>query len=267
MEERTMRKLHPILEVLIVALIAFGISLLVSYATNPFLLQLIHANMTWVITVVGIIQGVLGLFLGGLVCFMLIERREVKWGSILLITVCLRLVYWFFSTITNIYVASFGGEATLAAYSMINTVVSPLLSAVILTAIVRALDSPKKEVTAGDSSVNISLVSHVLLLLLTFGIWQLIWIYRTTRYLNCLPDEEYRNPATKLLLCMFVPFYSTYWVYKSAQRIDKLAAAADVVSDLAVVCLILEIFVPLVPPILMQDKINKILETQGNYAQ
>lgn len=262
MEERTMRKLHPILEVLIVALIAFGISLLVSYATNPFLLHLIHANMTWVITAGGIIQGVLGLFLGGLVCFILIEKREVKWGTILLITVCFRLVYWFLSTVINIYVATRYGEATLATYAMVNTVASPLLSAVILTAIVRALDSPPKEMTADDSSVTIGLFAHVLLLLFTCGIWNLIWIYRTTRYLNCLPNEEYRNPGTKLLLCMFVPFYSIYWVYKSAQRIDKLAKTVDVISDLTVVCLILEIFVPLIPPILMQDKINKILASQ-----
>ena len=261
MEERTMRKLHPILEVLIVALIAFGISLLVSYATNPFLLQLIHANMTWVITAVGIIQGVLGLFLGGLVCFVLIEKREVKWGTILLITVCFRLVYWFLSTVINIYVARYG-EAILSAYAMINTVVSPLLSAVILTAIVRALDSPKKEVAADDSSVTIGLFTHVLLLLFTCGIWHLVWIYRTTRYLNCVRGESYRNPGTKLLLCMFVPFYSIYWVYKSAQRIDKLAKTVDVISDLTVVCLILEIFVPLIPPILMQDKINKIIQTK-----
>ena len=61
---------------------------------------------------------------------------------------------------------------------------------------------------------------------------------------------------------MFVPFYSIYWTYKSAQRIDKLAASAGVTSDLAVACLILEIFIPLIPPILMQDKINKIVEAR-----
>ena len=106
------------------------------------------------------------------------------------------------------------------------------------------------------------MITHILLCLFTGGIWNLIWIYRTTRYLNCLPDEEYRNPATKLLLCMFVPFYSIYWIYKSAQRIDKLAKQNGIVSDLAVVCLILEIFVSLIPPILMQDKINKIVGSQ-----
>ena len=65
---------------------------------------------------------------------------------------------------------------------------------------------------------------------------------------------------------MFVPFYSIYWTYKSAQRIDKLAKSVGVVSDLTTPCLILEFFVPIVPPILMQDKINKILETSNIQA-
>ena len=102
----------------------------------------------------------------------------------------------------------------------------------------------------------------MLLLLLVGGIWRWIWVYRTTRYLNCLSDEEYRHPGAKLLLCLFVPFYSIYWVYKSAQQIDKLAAGVGVTSDLSVICLILALFVPVVPPILMQDKINKILAAQ-----
>lgn len=100
---------------------------------------------------------------------------------------------------------------------------------------------------------------HVLLLLFTFGIWYLIWIYRVTGYLNRVEDEPPRNPTTKLLLCMFVPFYSIYWVYKSAQRVDKLAAAGGLASDITTLCLILAIFVPIIPPILMQDKINAIV--------
>ncbi len=103
-----------------------------------------------------------------------------------------------------------------------------------------------------------SLVKHVLLLLFTFGIWQLIWIYKTTAYLNCVEDEEYRNPTTKLLLCMFVPFYSIFWIYKSAQRIDKLAKTKNIQSDLSTLCLILAIFIPIIAYILMQDKINAV---------
>lgn len=102
------------------------------------------------------------------------------------------------------------------------------------------------------------LSTHVLLLIFTFGIWYLIWIYRVTGYLNQVQDEPPRNPTTKLLLCIFVPFYGLYWTYKSAQRIDKLSMARGIPSDISTLCLILAIFVGIVPPILMQDKINAI---------
>ena len=102
----------------------------------------------------------------------------------------------------------------------------------------------------------ISMGMHIALLLLTGGIWMYIWVYRITKYLNCVKGEEYRNPTTKLLLCMFIPFYYIYWTYKSAQRIDKLALSKGIPSDLSTLCLILAIFVGIVPPILMQDKIN-----------
>lgn len=109
----------------------------------------------------------------------------------------------------------------------------------------------------------IDLAKHVLLILFTFGIWYYIWVYRTTRFLNTVKGEEYRDPTNKLLLCMFVPFYSIYWVYKSAQRTDKLARENGVSSDLSTLCLVLAIFVGIVPPILIQSKINEVI-TQRN---
>ncbi len=107
------------------------------------------------------------------------------------------------------------------------------------------------------------LVKHILLLLFTCGIWMLIWVYRMTGYTNAVKGEEKRNPTNKLLLYIFVPFYSIYWIYKTAQRIDKMAKAKNIESDLATLCLILAIFVPIVAPILMQDKMNKIVKTKG----
>lgn len=64
--------------------------------------------------------------------------------------------------------------------------------------------------TAGNGYIGMA--QHVLLLLLTCGIWLYVWIYRTTGYLNCLEDKKPQNPTTKLLLCMFVPFYFIYWI-------------------------------------------------------
>ncbi len=117
--------------------------------------------------------------------------------------------------------------------------------------------------TSAASAVNdeayCDLIKHVLLLLFTFGVWYFIWIYRMTGYTNTVRDEEERNPTNKLLLCLFVPFYGIYWTYKTAQRVDKIAAEKNVASDLATLCLVLDIFVPIIPPILLQDKINKII--------
>ena len=104
-----------------------------------------------------------------------------------------------------------------------------------------------------------SLVTHGLLLIFTLGIWQFIWIYKTTQFLNCVQDEPPRNPTTKLLLCIFVPFYTIYWVYKHARYIDSLAASKGIWSDLSTVCLVMMFFVPIVPPVLMQDKLNNIV--------
>ena len=120
------------------------------------------------------------------------------------------------------------------------------------------------------SEAYCDLVKHILLLLFTFGIWHYIWVYRMTRYTNAVEDEEPRNPTNKLLLCLFVPFYLIYWTYKTAQRVDKMAAAAGISSDLSTLCLILEIFLPIIPPILLQEKMNSIVSPdveQGAPAQ
>lgn len=103
----------------------------------------------------------------------------------------------------------------------------------------------------------ISMGMHVVLLLLTGGIWTYIWIYRTTRFLNCKPNAERYNPTSKLLLCMFVPFYSIYWFYKHGQRLDAALCERNCAqSDMASLCLVLGILFPLLACVLMQDKIN-----------
>ncbi|MBR7146263.1 MAG: DUF4234 domain-containing protein [Oscillospiraceae bacterium] len=116
--------------------------------------------------------------------------------------------------------------------------------------------------TNDDADYSCGLVKHILLLLFTLGIWQCIWIYRTTRFTNRLESEEEMSPGIQLLLYLFVPFYSLYWTYRCAKRIDAISHANGLGSDLAVLCLILAIFVGIVPPILMQDQINSIVGIQ-----
>ena len=88
---------------------------------------------------------------------------------------------------------------------------------------------------------------------------------RTTKHLNALRDEPPRNPTTKLLLCMFVPFYAVYWAYKSGQRADRLAAQRGIPSNISAACLVCAIFIPFVMAIILQNKINAIA-APGPYA-
>lgn len=70
--------------------------------------------------------------------------------------------------------------------------------------------------------MNMGIGTHFLLSIVTLGIWQLIGVYKITRYLSSLDKTYLRDPVTKLLLCMFVPFYNWYWYYKSGEIVDYL---------------------------------------------
>ena len=171
------------------------------------------------------------------------------------------------------YVINVFNYYTIRSYYVIDTIMN-LLQVIIALCIGIWINSiyPKPEVKKGIDNYSSSvapdefycgMAKHVLLLLFTFGIWYLIWIYRMTNYTNAVENEEYRDPTKKLLLCMFIPLYSIYWTYKTGQRVDKMAAAKGISSDMATLCLILAIFVPIIPPILLQDKMNNIVRTNN----
>ncbi len=103
------------------------------------------------------------------------------------------------------------------------------------------------------------MLKHVLLLIFTFGIWRLIWVYRTTEFLNRMPQEPRRSGTCQLLLCLFVPFYDIYWVYKSCQRIDKLSYYNNIRGEITLMCVLFQVFIPILSPIFMQDKLNNIV--------
>ncbi len=159
----------------------------------------------------------------------------------------------------------FGGYGLVEVAALLFTAMWLLMPASLINAAQKSETSRSASAAAGTAAPAdagyIDLVKHILLLLFTFGVWNFIWIYRSTGYLNRVKGEEYRNPTTKLLLCMFVPFYSIYWTYMSAQRVDKLAAEQGVSSDLTTPCLIMAIFVFFATPIVLQEKINSIISS------
>ena len=112
------------------------------------------------------------------------------------------------------------------------------------------------------SEMYIGIVKHVLLTLFTFGIYDCIWVYKTTENLNLTDVNETQSGAKKLLLCIFVPFYRIYWFYSQAKRLENMIQhKGKHISDFAVVTLVLAIFVPIVAAsAFLQTKINEYTE-------
>lgn len=218
-----------------------------------------------ILTQVGLIIVFLGIFL--FCVFTLIKSEKAKKvfkyiGIILIICVALMAIYVIIDFIDYMisYASSLFAENVM--YFIYNYSEFSYFGGIIILLI--SFMTSQKEITFPASSTAYgksykSLVPHVLLLLFTCGIYYLVWIYRTTDSLNACKNEEYRTPINKLLLCMFVPFYSIYWTYKSAHRIDTLGYEKGIQGDTATLSLILSLFVPILPPILMQSKLNSVI--------
>ena len=105
------------------------------------------------------------------------------------------------------YVINVFNYYTIRSYYVIDTIMN-LLQVIIALCIGIWINSiyPKPEVKKGIDNYSSSvapdefycgMAKHVLLLLFTFGIWYLIWIYRMTNYTNAVENEEYRDPTKK----------------------------------------------------------------------
>lgn len=104
-----------------------------------------------------------------------------------------------------------------------------------------------------------SIGKHIFWTLITAGIWHLIWVFHVTKNLNRVAGVETRKPWAELLLYIFLPFYSVYWYYKTAEYVDAFAAEKGKKSNLAILSLVFGLVFPVVPYVVLQDKINLIV--------
>lgn len=103
----------------------------------------------------------------------------------------------------------------------------------------------------------IGMGTHLLLTFFTFGIWAYVWVYKTTATLNKVPGNEQQSPAGQMLLCMFIPFFYYFWIYKQSKRAENYTVYAGNPTEFATLCLIFAIFIPIVTWIVLQNHINK----------
>lgn len=105
----------------------------------------------------------------------------------------------------------------------------------------------------------ISIAKHIFLSLITCGIWQLVWTYHVTKNLNAVEGVEERKPAGELLLCMFLPFYYPYWLYKTAEGVEDFGKENGKEFKIDILCIAFAFVCPLFATVLIQNKINVIV--------
>lgn len=104
----------------------------------------------------------------------------------------------------------------------------------------------------------IPIAKHLFLSVITCGIWTLVWMYHVTKNLNEVAGAETRKPACELALCMFLPLYYAYWLYKTAESVELYAAEQGKACKLESLALIFAFVNPLFATVLTQSKINWI---------
>lgn len=106
--------------------------------------------------------------------------------------------------------------------------------------------------------------------ILTLGIYTYIWIYRTVGLFNNKKIGEEKSQGLQVVLCLLVPFYAIYWLYKQSKQTEEYTLkVGNASNDLSIISLILSIFgFGLIAMALIQDQINKnvVREHYGNYG-
>jgi len=187
------------------------------------------------------------------------NRSNINRSSVISLLLCLFVpfyyVYWANMTAKAVDLLALekGIKGNTATPCLILAIFVPFLPTLILQDKINAIVGNPIPREAHFVSIGL----HVILMIFTLGIWQAIWVYRTTRFTNFAKNKITRNPIFSLLLCTFVPFYNIYWTYETAQRSDLLLQERGILSNSATLCLILSIFIPFIPPIIIQSKINQ----------
>ena len=139
--------------------------------------------------------------------------------------------------------------------NMLYPLIRPIFVLFAAAMLARGLFMPHKY--KGEGYLNMAL--HIVMLLILPIFYKTCWVFRSTRVMNRVSDEPKRSAFLQMLLCFIVPFYSLYWTYSTARRGDVVVAKRGVPSNTAALCLILRLFLPIVPPMIIQDKINQIV--------
>lgn len=129
------------------------------------------------------------------------------------------------------------------------------------------------EGTSSMSSVDVSgthvgldnVALNAFLSIITFGLWYLVWIYRTTQKLNAKSTHARTSAVGEVIACIIVPMYSIFWFYKQTAKTDDYCSASDsMYKSSAMLTFVVSLFVPILALALMHNNINNALVASAN---
>ncbi|MBQ8374575.1 MAG: DUF4234 domain-containing protein [Clostridia bacterium] len=110
--------------------------------------------------------------------------------------------------------------------------------------------------------LTVSLPVHILLIVVTAGIWQIVWVYQVTKYFNRFSSEAPQNAMASAWLSL-LPLYYPYWLYKQALKAEEeIVVRGGKGSYLPIVCLICGLLAPALGFVLLQQKVRELLASE-----
>lgn len=227
------------------------------------------------LTIIWLLFPIIGSLLAAVVCLLVNKKAytpskvDVLLGATLLVLFVAYFIIFYYRMREFVLWINWSQMITVNLLGVIGALLQLIGTTLGIASLTASDGKLKKTIVRSDGSMiefnlgYFNLFIHILLILVTTGIWSVIWVYRTTRYTNQVKDLEKRIPIRKLLLCLFVPFYIIYWNYVTAKRIDMIAEENGVKTDakIAVLCLVFSFLLNIAPPIIMQSRINKIAKS------
>ncbi len=125
--------------------------------------------------------------------------------------------------------------------------------------------SESGELDENASVAVYSLPKMIIFTIITFGIFRIVWVKRTTEFINQYTNGRKKDPLFTALLSVFVPGYYSYFAYQASLALQGKDEKAD--KSINAFLPIISLVCPIITDLYIQDTINNyILGTDSAVA-
>lgn len=108
---------------------------------------------------------------------------------------------------------------------------------------------------AVPQELYINMVLHIILSFCTLGIYNLVWVYKISQYVNREKESYSLSPTLNVILGLFIPPYLIYWTWRYSKDLNSVLGHEE--GDTVILQTILTALgLFIIPVIMMQSKIN-----------